>query len=331
MCSADSKQTSAYGLINVMANKPKPSSVSRDMHTYIPPQVQKAMTEQMQRTMPAHMQQYVGAYMEQNVMHSSQPQVKPASHRSFKPPTQGFDTHKMYKEFQQKQDDSQYQQAGNYGYDQNQSGQQFNQGQQNGNYDPNNPYGFILNPEQPKSSKFNFNASLPVKILAGLGLFLVVLIVGSILKGAIFGNGSIPESYVAVAQDQQAMIAILDSNDNQQNLKNSTQAFAITAQMSLSTSQSQLIKYMQLNKKKVSPKTLALKISPTTSKQLQDSIAASTYDSTFREIMKTKLNQYKQQLKATYVEATGQKGRALLDDSYNQADLLLIQLDATNS
>lgn len=319
---------------------------------YVPKHMEATLAKQMERNMPAHLKQYSGAYMQQQVIQpnttrlqnpstpggqhsvhgSIEPQVNPASHRVFKPPAQGVDTHKMYDDYQQNQ---QAQSGASNGFQpagyQSGNAQQFNPGQQNGNYDPNDPYSFILNPEQPKPSKFNFNASLPVKILAGLGALVVILIVGSIIKGIVFGGGGIPESYVSVAQDQQAMLAILNDRSNQQNLNNSTQAFAITAQMSLASSQSKLINYMQLNKKKVSPKVLALKVNPATSKQLEASISASTYDQTFRQVMKSKLNQYKQQLKATYLESNGQKGRALLDDSYNQADLLLIQLDATSS
>lgn len=329
---------------------------------YVPKHMEATIAKQMERNMPAHLKKYSGAYMQQKVLdtnttrlhnptthgqqgsfESDQPQVNPASHRNFKPPSQGLDTHKMYEDYQQNQ--AQYEDP-NQRFDNakvavsprddqphqhNGQGQQFAQGQQNGNYDPNNPYAFILSPEQPKSSKFNFNASLPIKILAGLGILLVVLIVGSILKNAVLGSGGIPDGFVTVAQDQQAMIAVLSNEDNQTNLQNSTKAFAITAQMSLSSSQSELINYMQLNKKKVPPKVLALKVNPATTKQLEASIAASTYDQTFRQIMKSKLTQYKQQLKATYLESTGQKGRAILDDSYNQAELLLTQLDATNS
>lgn len=327
---------------------------------YVPKHMEATLAKAMERNMPAHLKKYSGAYMEQKVvqpntarLHTSatlgkqsvhgnvQPQVNPASHRVFKPPAEGVDTDKLFEEHQLNQQAQATSQPGirtDAAWPQ-QSVQDAQQNMQQGvqqnppntQYNPNNPYDFIMSPEQPKKPTFNFNASLPVKIAAGLGALLLLFIVGSIIKNLVFGSGDVPQSYVTVAQDQQAMLVILQNKDNEQNLDESTKAFVTTANLSLSSSQSELIKYLALNKKEVSPKDLALKTDAASTKQLQDSIAASTYDQTFREIMKTKLTKYKQQLQTAYTEFDGQKGQALLDDSFDQAELLLDQLEATKS
>jgi hypothetical protein len=136
-----------------------------------------------------------------------------------------------------------------------------------------------------------------------------------------------------VAQDQQELVHLL--TPQQENLTASladdTKNFAATAKVTLASSQSQVIQYLTSNGQKVDAKKLGLKINPQTDEQLTTAAAAGTYDETFREIMKSELNTYMNDMSAVYKEATGKKGRALLSDQYNQAQLLLKQLDPSSA
>lgn len=188
-------------------------------------------------------------------------------------------------------------------------------------------YSFILNPEQPKRpGLFKFGGGSKAMriavVVAGIFMLLILLIgFKNLLAGS---NKSLP-SMVGVAQDQQELIH-LSQNGVQNAVATDTKNFAVTAQASLASEQSQLITYLAANHRNVKPKELALKVSATTDAQLAASLSASDYDPTFKDIMKAKLATYKQDLQKTYSLTKGPKGRALLKDDYNAANLLLKQL-----
>ena len=170
------------------------------------------------------------------------------------------------------------------------------------------------------------NASLPVKIglvTSGLiGLFILF----SVLKGLVVGGPNLTP-LVGLAQEQQAIIHLTEASKRQKDLNVVNKNFATTAQASLTTSQTNIIKYLQLNGKKTAGKTLNAKVSTKIDEQLTAAAAAATYNQTFQDIMKTKLNTYMTDLKQAYQQTSGKKGRALLSADYNQAQLLLTQLN----
>lgn len=169
-----------------------------------------------------------------------------------------------------------------------------------------------------------------VRIGIILGGLLVVLILFVIIKGLLSGPGNTP-ALTSVGQDQQAMIHILTNgagSDSQQQatLSANSQNFAATAQLSLTSAQNQLVTYMKNNGKKVKTKTLALKISPATDQELTTAASNSTYETTFQKIMQTSLVNYQKDLQAAYKQTKGPKGRQLLSNEFNGAQLLLAQL-----
>lgn len=197
---------------------------------------------------------------------------------------------------------------------------------------PQGNYDFIMNPQKPARrpllSKLPAGSSLPARIAYIFGGLLILLIIFIFVKG-LFG-GSNFTSFVGIVQDQQEMIHLAASASQQQNLTVGDQNFAATAKLSLSSSQSAIIKYLVGNGQKLNTKTLNLKVSAATDQQLQNSLAAATYDQTFQQIMNGKLKAYVSDLKQTYTQTTGKNGRALLNDDYKQAQLLLTQLNSVS-
>lgn len=194
---------------------------------------------------------------------------------------------------------------------------------------PDNAYSFITadSPEvkQPLWQRIPGGNSWPVRILyAGIGL-LILLILFSVIRGALGGSGKL-NSFVTIVQEQQELIHLVSEASNNQNLPASTQNFVATAQLSLNSSQSSTISYLTQNHQKLKPKTLNLRISHSTDKQLTAATAAGTYDQTFRDVMQSELKSYSSTLARTYQTYTGKKGRELLKDCYRQAQLLQIQL-----
>lgn len=131
---------------------------------------------------------------------------------------------------------------------------------------------------------------------------------------------------VATAQRQQEIVHVLNSALLQTTLSDSTKSFALTAKLSLTSSQSKLITYLAKNGTKLDAKTLNLKVSTAVDAQLTSSIASSTYDSTFKQIMQSQLEVYLNGLSTAYNQNKGHNGRALLQDDYKQAKLLQLQL-----
>lgn len=160
------------------------------------------------------------------------------------------------------------------------------------------------------------------------GGLLVLIIIFVIIKSLFGGSGSTLTAFVGIAQDQQELIHLATNASNQTNLTVGNMNFAATAQLSLASSQAAIGKYLATGGHKVNAKTLDLKISTSLDSQLTNAATAATYDQTFEQIVTTKLTAYMHDLSQTYKLTKGSKGRALLNDDYHQAQLLLTQLNA---
>ncbi len=187
-------------------------------------------------------------------------------------------------------------------------------------------YDFIINPERPgiKQPRLG-NRSLPIKIALVTGGLLVLVIILSLLRG-LLGGGSNFEPYITVVQDQQALIHIVTNAKEQKELSANNENFVATSELSLISARSKIMNYLKSNNQKVDPKQLGLKISASTDSELQAAAAATTYNKTFEEVMNSKLSSYKSDLQQTYNQAKGEKGRAILSDLFDEAELLQKQL-----
>jgi len=167
-----------------------------------------------------------------------------------------------------------------------------------------------------------------IGIVAG-GLLLLVIIF-SLLKSIIVGHPN-TAGFVTAAQEQQELIHLTTNAVQQQGLSTTNMNSALTTQLSLTSGQHDILTYLRNNHVKVKTKQLNLQVSAALDTQLTTAAAASTYNQTFHDIMKTKLTTYTQTLKQTYTQTKGPKGRALLSQEYDGAQLLLQQLDTPAS
>lgn len=210
-------------------------------------------------------------------------------------------------------------------------------GAPSGDGTPPPDYGFITQPPKPPRRGLTLpgNGSPLMRIVIVLGGLLVLLILFVVIKGLLSGGGN-TQALTTVAQDQQEMIHIITNGttaatQQQAVLSSADQNFAATAQLSLTSAQKQLVAYLKTNGKKISLKTLNLKISPAIDQQLTTAASNSTYDTTFKQVMQSKLTNYEAALKAAYKQTKGRKGRQLLSNEYNGAQLLLTQLNSPAS
>ncbi|HMH31092.1 MAG TPA: hypothetical protein VK534_01295 [Methylomirabilota bacterium] len=306
---------------------------------YVPRHIEKQMAQHMEKTMPNHLKQYSGAYMQQKVIQPNQVGPSPVNQGPAglpsRPPTpdltrlsHSISTGEQFTASLGQATSSQPGQVVTPSAPQPQP-QQPQQAQVPGQAPE--PFDFIMNPAPPpKKSFLPSTDSLLKRVLIFSGLALVLLFGFVFLRG-LFAGGSNMTQFVSIAQEQQAMIHLTENAGKQPNTSVGTQNFTATAQLSLTSSQTAAITYMKNNKQKVSPKALNLKVSPATDTQLEAATAATTFDLTYQDIMKTKLTSYQGSLKQTYNQTKGPKGRALLSDSYKQAQLLIEQLDQTSA
>ncbi|MEK7594181.1 MAG: hypothetical protein AAB436_00900 [Patescibacteria group bacterium] len=303
---------------------------------YVPQHAQKAIMQHMEKTMPAHLKKYSGAYVQQNMvmpnvtasvaahnMSAAQPIVTSAAQFTPHAPTSvGSQPDMFHPDAAQVPAPDQ------------------NNVQQPAPPDPNapapspfdhpvQPYDFIMSPEKP-NRKFNLpgaNSSIFVRIALFGGGLVALLVIFSLVKGLVTKQPDLA-SFVTIAQDQQALIHLINNAEDQKDLTSANQNFVATSSLTLPSNQSQIVSYLAKNGHKIESKTLVLRISQSTDAQLEAAAAAATYNQTFRDIISTKLDAYSSDLKQTYDQTSGTKGKAILSDLYDQTDLLKQQLEA---
>lgn len=188
-------------------------------------------------------------------------------------------------------------------------------------------YGFIVNPAQAPMKKLSLfgGGSLLTKVALIGGALVLIMIVGVTVK-SLTSKPSGTAYFVAIAQDQQAIIHVSGATATQQNISTKTLNSAVTVNSSIKSAQSNLLAYIALSKSKPSPAQLNAKVSKTTDTQLTNAVGAGTYDSTYASVMNTLLETYSKDLKIAFSHTTGPKGKALLTSEYNDAQLLIKQL-----
>lgn len=305
-----------------------------DKPAYVPQHVQTQLNQQMQKAMPSYLKQYSGAYVQQKVVDpglrrgvggqnafAAKPDVPSP------PPTPDLlrKGHSMaagqYTVNPETLKPQGYQPA-------DVQPQQAAAPVQSGPGAALPQYDFIMNPQQtpPDKRRPAFGGAPPaLKLLYISGGALLLLIVLVAAKTFLSSPGNF-DHYVSLAQDQAAMVHITTAANTQDDLSVQNKYFAATAQLSLTSSQSEILRYLKQNKLKVDSEQLAQKIDKSADKQLVDAAAAATYDQTFREIMLTKLNDHIGRLEAALEQAAGPTGSSLLQKQLDQARLLRSQL-----
>ncbi|MDB5175825.1 MAG: hypothetical protein JWM81_683 [Candidatus Saccharibacteria bacterium] len=191
-----------------------------------------------------------------------------------------------------------------------------------------NPYDFIVNPSKPPKNNPIANGSMFSRLLVVSGGLVVLLVLFVIVKGLLGGGDAGTKNMIGVAQRQQEIVRITSAASDKPGISSDNKNFAITTKLSVTSAESDLKKYLASQGTKLKPQELALKKSAATDEQLKAADAASTYDTTLQQVMKTQLTLYQQELQRAYQKTTGTNGRALLKKQYADTSLLLKQLQS---
>ncbi len=191
---------------------------------------------------------------------------------------------------------------------------------------------------QPAVPKRSFSFSLGTgkglfirlgSILAGL--ILLVVIVG-ILISSLAPKGSTPE-LIAIAERQQELIRVSKEAANQVTGED-TANFVTNLNLSLTSSQQQLISYLASHSTKINPKTLALDQDSQTDTLLASAASANNYDPALAQNLNEQLQTYETLLRSAYNHSTNKATKQLVQNCFNGAALLLKQgqsLSAVNN
>ncbi len=317
---------------------------------YIPRSMESTLSNAMQKNMPAHLKQYAGAYMQQKVMQPNgiRPNVssfqppRPAPHPPVPDPLRrghsmpGGEQHtvelntlpiaskSMFESQSEAQNNLQPP-------PQPQGGPQVISGSQQPQPNGEPSYDFIMDPGSVRAKKFGLPGLSPKLFRLSVALFglLLLLIIFSVVKSVLSGGSNLPQ-LTTVMQDQQELLHITSPAILPHDISGNNSTFSATTQLTMSSSYTQLQTYLAANHIKVNPKLLNLKISSSTDQALTTAEAAGTYNQTFNQVAQSDLNGYLNDLGTAYNVTKGLKGRALLTSDYNQAKLLLVQLNQGN-
>ncbi len=294
--------------------------VSSDKPAYVPQQAQKQIEQAMQKSMPGHLKQYAGAYMEQKIVqpNTARPNVTTQSSQL---PSQPRMPDKLRLEHS----------APTQQYTVDPAALPNAPAQPAPPADPHQPdYSFLMEPPQrPKRPILPGASSGPMRWLFIGGGLLALMIVFVIIKN-LLGGGSSLTGYTTVVADQQELIHLAINAAQQQDLSTDNQNFVATARLTISSAQDDLLKYMSKNHVKVSSKQLSAKVSKATDDQLDAAASAGTYNQALQAVMKSKLSAYSNDLKRTYQANKGKVGRALVSSDFDQARLLIKQVDSAS-
>jgi hypothetical protein len=155
----------------------------------------------------------------------------------------------------------------------------------------------------------------------GLMLLIIAVVFISILSSTSSGDTT---TLVAIAQ-QQTELARISQQPAMRATKHSTENFAATAQLSLSSERQILLSFLQKNGVKPDKKTLSGTQNTRTDTALQTAQTNGTYDTAYVSIMQSGLNSYEQKLRQTFANAKSASEKQLLSNAYTHAQLLVEQ------
>lgn len=199
----------------------------------------------------------------------------------------------------------------------------------NQNVQPN--YDFIVNPQKPKKSLINLNQSSTAKrILVVIGAFFALLIIILIFKSILSTSSTSTNDLLAVSQDQNEILHILNNdlqNQSQNNVIDSAnQAFSQTAIVTMNSYSDSLKSFLAAHGLKFSSDQLTAKESNAVDSEFSSATSSNDFNSVFVSVMNQQLSTYQSDLTKAYVSVGLASGKKLLKAQYQGTGLLIREL-----
>lgn len=182
-------------------------------------------------------------------------------------------------------------------------------------------FDFIMNPGQ-KNKKSLLPGGPQQRTILFVGIIAIVVIGLVLIILSIFSR-SAPgtDQFVKLAQEQNEIIRVSTAANRKVGGDQAKKLAAVTSS-TITTDQKATVDYLAKQKKKVNSKTLALTASKETDADLSAAERNGRYDEVFTKIIIEQLTRYISDLKSAY-NNVGKNGKAVLDQSYKNATLIL--------
>ena len=187
------------------------------------------------------------------------------------------------------------------------------------------PYHFIMNPSKPSRPPLLGvgGHSLLVKVLLVVGGAIVLMIAAAIVTTVFLGSKTNLEDIVGLVQIENEITRVADlaEDSSDQSIKNAASNTSLT----IGSQQQAWLNFLGRQGRTVPTKELQLKEDSKTDQQLTAAHESSTFDVTYAKLMRTQLEAYSALVKTTYNRTHNKTESALLNDNYDEAQLLLKQ------
>lgn len=304
-----------------------------DRPAYVPQHIERALSEQLQKTAPAHLRQYANAYVQQHVTQPgfSQPAARAAPHPPV-PDLLRLD-HSIAGAGQYTADPSALPKS-RLGYQPGQTSTMSAASPPTGQEQPlTDPYNFITDAGVPqkRASRLSLGGgSRAQRLLLVVGGAAIALIIVIAIANAMLGSNVSSGGLTKLAEQQTELVRVAGiglQNAQAQSTKN----VAANIELSISSSNQQLLGFLKQHGTKLSAKTLNLGHSTQADQALNAANASSNFDTTFLIIIQNDLNAYTASLKESYAASHNQILKSQLSSDYNGAQLLLVQIKSPDS
>ncbi len=177
----------------------------------------------------------------------------------------------------------------------------------------------------PKKKRFKGagQTSFLMRIALLLGGALILLIVTIVIASALAPKSSVPD-LIAVAQRQQEIDRV-SGNANGQATSQDVANFAANVNVSITSSQQQLIAYLAQHRTTLSSKLLAGDQNPKTDAALTNAASANNYDAVLVQNLTQQLKTYEGLLKITFNQTSNNQTKQLMQACFATASKLLQQ------
>lgn len=204
-------------------------------------------------------------------------------------------------------------------------------------YQPeNSPYDFIMNPGTPPPKRpftvdTNSKNGFFIKIGLIVGGVIAFMVIAAVVINMLTGDKTNTADIQGLAQTQAEIVRVAGKATSGVANNQSVLNFATTTNLTVLTQQQNTIAFLKTKGIKMSTKQLSLKKNAATDTQLQAAQSSSTFDSVFLQVMQKELNSYSDDLQTYYKNATTNNVKKLIQDDYNQLQLLKAQMPTTLS
>lgn len=192
-----------------------------------------------------------------------------------------------------------------------------------------NPYDFITNPGAPQRSSGFGGDSMFKRVLIVAGGLVILMIIAAIVMSLLSSGSKGPTQSMKELVITQQEIALMADKGSKDAVDPSIRAKAITANLSLLSSQAAVKTYLDKSGAGVDKKLIPTSLAADTATTLDTAKSLNRFDESFNELLETRLSNYQKDLQAIYDSTNSEEAKKVIKEAYTNASTLLSAASAT--